>query len=456
VTSYDQQYNQLLRTPEEALELIRPGDGIYVGTAAGSPEALMRALRGYSGFSNNRLYVYLPVHELPTDVDRADLEIISGYLSPLDRPLFQEGQIDLLPNHFSHMPRLISGLEKDHLVTMATVSPMDDQGYFSCGTNCDCTMPIGRRSNTLLLEVNENMPRTFGEHQFHINEVKDKKVALVENNVPIPELPTPEFSEAESRIGQIVAGLIENGDNLQVGFGALPGAVMKQLGAGEASEPPTVAGAEAGAVLGYLGEHTDLGIFSEALPEGIVDLYEKGVITNRSRRFYQGKSVVAFAMGTRRLYDFIHENPHIYMMPIDYTNNVNVVSEIENFVSVNATVEVDFLGQASSEMVGGRYYSSTGGQSELSRGAWISKHGKGILVTNSTAKNGTISKIVPTLPPGSAVSTHKNDTDMIVTEHGVAKMQGRTIRQRTRALISIAHPEFREELEHEAKKMGYL
>jgi acyl-CoA hydrolase len=448
---YHQRYNELLRTPEEAVGLIKPGDGIVAGIAAGSPAALMRALRGYSGFSNNRLYVMLPTHELPTDVDRQDLEIISCFLGPRDRPLFNQGRIDLLPNNFSHLPRLIPRIERD-LVVMTTVSPMDDRGYFSCGTNCDITMPIGRRAKTLLLEVNENMPRTFGENQFHINEVKDKTVALVESDAPIPELPAPDFSEVEDRVGQIVAGLIEDGDNLQVGFGALPGALMTHLGTGEAARLP----AEAGAVLRHLEDHEDLGIFSEAIPEGIIDLYEKGVISNRSRRLYQGKSVGAFALGTRRLYDFIHENPHIYMMPIDYTNSVNVIGQIDNFVSVNATVEVDFLGQCSSEMIGGRYYSSTGGQSDFSRGAWIARHGKGIVVANSTAKNETISKIVPTLPPGAAVSTHKNDTDMVVTEYGVAKLQGRTIRQRTRAIINIAHPKFREELEHEAKKMGYL
>jgi acyl-CoA hydrolase len=326
---------------------------------------------------------------------------------------------------------LLSRITRERVV-MATVSPMDDEGYFSFGVNCDYTAPVVEDAKTVLLEVNENMPRTFGKNRIHISEAKEKKLALVENNADIPELPTPEPSEADKKIADTVAGTIQNGDVLQVGFGSIPGAVLNRL-----------------------TDHEDLGMFSEALHENVVDLYEAGAITNANNPFNEGKSTATFMMGTRKLYDFVHENPDIYMCPVNETNDPGVLARIDNIVSINATVEVDFLGQCASEQIAGKYYSSTGGQSDFSRGARLAKHGKGFVCLHSSARDDTVSTIVPTLGPGTAVSTHKNNTDIVVTEYGVAELRGKTIRERTHALIDIAHPNFRDELKSEAKEMGY-
>jgi acyl-CoA hydrolase len=265
---------------------------------------------------------------------------------------------------------------------MATVSPMDDEGYFSLGVSCDYTAPLMKHAKTILLEVNENMPRTFGKNRIHISEAKEKKVALVENNTAIPVLPTPEPSEADEKIAETVARMIKDGDVVQVGFGSIPGAILN-----------------------HLQIHKDLGMFTEAFPENAMGLYEAGVITNANNPFNEGKTTATFIMGTRELYDFVHENPDICMWPVDETNNPGILAQIDNIVSVNATVEVDFLGQCASEQIAGKYYSSTGGQSDFSRGARLAKHGKGFICLHSSARDETISTIVSTLDPGTAVST---------------------------------------------------
>ncbi len=196
-------------------------------------------------------------------------------------------------------------------------------------------------------------------------------------------------------------------------------------------------------------------MFTEAFPENAVDLYEAGVITNANNPYNEGKSTTTFIMGSRRLYDFVHENSDIYMWPVSETNDPGVLAQIDNIVSINASVTVDFLGQCASEQIAGKYYSSTGGQSDFSRGARLAKHGKGFVCLHSSARDETVSTIVPTLDPGTAVSTHKNNTDIVVTEYGVAELRGKTIRERTHALIGIAHPNFRDELKHKAKELGY-
>lgn len=428
---YNREYRKLLRTAEEAVGLIEQGEDIITGMAAGEPPALLNALAEHPGLLGNRLYINLPTHRPPVEVDKERLEITSTYLSAADRDYFAEERIDLIPNHFSQLPRLLLEITSNRVI-MAVVSPMDSEGYFSLGTNCDYTAPLVEHAKTILLEVNENMPRTFGKNRIHISKAKEKEMALVENHEPIPELLAPAPKEPDEKIAHIVAAMINDGDTLQLGVGSIPGLVIDSL-----------------------KDHEDLGIFTEALPEGIIDLYEAGAISNRNKPFYEGKSTTTFAFGSRRLYDFIHENPDIYMLPVDEANNVCAIGQIDNVISVNASVEVDFLGQCASEMVAGRYYSSTGGQSDFSRGVRLSKHGRGIVIVRSTAKNGTISRIVPTLRPGTAVSTHKNDVDTVVTEYGAATLKGKTIRQRTHALIGIAHPRFRDELKFKAKEMGY-
>lgn len=422
-------YKEKLTAADSAVRLIEPGDDIIVPLSAGEPPALIDALPGHDGLRGNRLFQMLslrPAIEVPPE----RLRLVSLFLGAGDRPGFHSGLLDLLPNHFSDLPRLLAEFTNNRVI-MATVSPMDDEGYFSLGTNCDYTAGLVPSAKRVLLEVNEHMPRTFGLHRIHISQVD----ALIENNVPLPELGDPTITENDIKIGRSIADIIRDGDTLQIGFGAIPNAVMD-----------------------FLNHHKNLGVYTEMLPDKVVDLFEAGVITNQNKpaHLYPGQMTTTFALGSRRLYDFMHENKNLLMLPVDQTNDVRNIAAIDQMVSINATVEVDFLGQCNSETVGGRYYSSSGGQSDFAKGVRMAKAGRGIICLHATAKQGTISKIVPTLPAGAAVTTSKNDVDMIVTEWGVAQLKGKPIRERTRALIGIAHPAFRDELEFAAKKMGYF
>lgn len=420
-------YQEKRRTPEEAVRLIDPGDDIIVPLSAGEPPALLDALPTHTGLLGNRLYQMLSLRPA-IRIEPERVRLVSLFLGAGDRPGFHEGRLDLLPNHFSDLPALLHQLTANRVI-MATVSPMDSEGWFSLGTNSDYTTTLLDGAKTILLEVNEHMPRTFGTNRIHISQA----TALIENNVPLPELPEPTITDKDTQISKTIAGLIENGDTLQIGFGAIPNAVME-----------------------CLKDHRDLGIFTEMLPGKVVDLYESGVITNARKTVHPGTITTTFALGDKRLYQFMHENDHLLMLPVNESNDPRIIAQVDNIVSINATVEVDFLGQCNSETVAGKYYSSTGGQSDFAKGVRLAKNGRGIICLHSTAKQDTISKIVPALPPGAVVTTSKNDVDRIVTEYGIAELKGKTIRERTRALIDIAHPKFREELEFQAKKMGYL
>ena len=427
--SYRSAYTEKKLTPEEAVSLIKPGEDLIVPLSAGEPPALLEALPSHEGLRGNRLFQMLSLRPA-LEIAPERLRIVSMFLGAGDRPGFQSGIVDLLPNHFSDLPQLLRQVtESDRRVVMATVSPMDEQGYFSLGTNCDYTADLASESRAVLLEVNEYMPRTFGKNQIHISQV----TALIENNVPLPALPEPAVSENDVQIGRLIADLIGDGDTLQIGFGAIPNAVMD-----------------------FLQDHRDLTIFTEMLPDKVVDLYRAGVISGRHNALAPGKMTTTFALGSSKLYEFMHENRDLAMMPVDETNDLRIIAAHDSIVSINATVEVDFLGQCNSETIGGRYYSSTGGQSDFAKGVRMAKNGRGIICLHSTAKRGAISKIVPVLPPGATVTTSKNDVDMIVTEFGCAQLKGKTIRERTLALIGIAHPAFRDELLFEARKMGYL
>ncbi|MFX3623644.1 MAG: acetyl-CoA hydrolase/transferase family protein [Ectobacillus sp.] len=421
------QYDQKLMTCEQAVSLIEAGDDIITPILLGEPPGLMAALPSHEGLSGNRLFqMFTPRPVIQVKPER--LKIISMFMGSGERKAFQAGQIDLLPNHFSDVPALLQEFTNNRVI-MATVSPMDDRGYFSLGTNCDYVSVLIKTAKAVLLEVNNHMPRTYGKNQIHISEV----TAIAENHQPLPEAEEPIVTEKDEKIGKYIAELIHSGDTLQIGFGAIPNVVM-----------------------GYLKNHRDLSIFTEMIPDKIVELYESGAVTNMSRTEYKGKMTATFAYGTKRLYDFMHENEDIFMMPVNETNHICNVAKLDKLVTINATVEVDFLGQCNSEKVGSLYWSSTGGQAEFGIGARLAAHGRGIICLHSTAKDDQISKIVPALAPGTPVTTSKNDVDYIVTEYGVAQLRGKAIRERTKELIRIAHPKFQEELTFQAKKMGYM
>ena len=416
-----------LSSANDAVSLIRENEDIVVPLGNGSPKALYKALETYDGLKNCRLYQLLSFNEV-IDVSPDKLKIISMFLSGAERKAYNEGKIDLLPNHFSDVPKLLKEVTNKPTI-MATVAPMDDEGYFSFGTNSDYSVPLLPYAGKIILEVNEHMPRTIGSNKVHINDV----TAIIEHHEPLVETPNIPYNETDEKVGQFIAELINNGDVLQIGIGGMPNAIMN-----------------------YLADYRNLTIYTEMLPDGIIDLFEKGALTNEKNLLAKGKMTATFAYGSKKLYDFIHENDDVRLFPVNETNDSRTISKLENLVTINSTVEVDFLGQCNSETIGTYYYSSTGGQGDFSIGSRLSTNGKGIICLHSTTKNDTISKITPTLKPGSVVTTSKNDVDYVVTEFGVAKLRGKTIRERTKELIQIAHPKFREELTFEAKKMGYL
>jgi len=305
---------------------------------------------------------------------------------------------------------------------------MDRHGYFSLGTNCDYVAPfIGQVP--FFLEANPRMPRTFGRNQIHVSQV----AGWIEVERPLVEVVPPAPSAIDELIAAQVVDRIFDGSTIQAGIGSIPNALLAGLAG-----------------------HRDLGVHTEMLSDGMIDLIEKGVVTGTRKRVAPGKVVTTFALGTNRLYEFLRENPAIELLPVDYVNDPRVIAQEDRFVSINATTEVDLLGQCASETVAGRYWSSSGGQADFARGAMYSPHGRAFVVLPSTAARGTLSRIRATLSPGSVVTTLKNTVDHVVTEHGVADMRGRSIAQRARSLIAIADPRFRDDLEREARELGYI
>ncbi len=412
-------------TALKAISVIGPNEDIIVPLAVGEPATLLSALPMHQGLEGNRLFQMLSLHPV-ISIAPEKLKIISMFLNKDERRAFYDKEIDLLPNHFSDLPAILKEIS-DQLVIMATVSPMNEDGYFSLGTNCDYISPLLPYAKKIILEVNNYMPFTLGENKIHVSKVD----ALFEHDQPLPETPAIPLREEDEIIGKKVAEMISNGDVLQIGFGSIPNAIMN-----------------------FLTNHRDLTIFTEMIPDKVVDLVEAGAVTNSKNPLHPGSMTATFAFGSNRLYDFIHNNDQVHMYPVDQTNNSCLISNIDQLVTINATIEIDFLGQCNSESIGGRFYSSTGGQGDFGIGARMSANGKGIICLHSTAKGGTISKIVPSLAKGSVISTSKNDVDYVVTEFGVAKLRGKSVRERAEALISIAHPKFRNELREKAKEMG--
>jgi acyl-CoA hydrolase len=355
------------------------------------------------------------------------LRHVSYFLSDVTRPCFHAGTVDLVPNHFSEVYEIMLRRSRDPVV-VAAVSPPDRHGTFSLGVCADYVASfIGRVP--FVVEVNPNMPRTFGRNQIHVSQVS----GWIEGDAPLIEVPPAEPDELDHAIAALVAERIPDGVTIQTGIGAIPNAILASLRG-----------------------HRDLGIHTELLSDGLIDLVEMGVVNGIRKRNNRTKMIGTFALGTKRLYDFLDDNDMIELWPVRYVNDPRRLAGEPNFVSINATLSVDFLGQCASETIGGRYYSGSGGQVDFARGAMYSEGGQGFVVLRSTARDGTVSRIVPTLAPGDVVTTMKNTVDKVVTEFGVAELRGRSIRERAKALIAIAHPAFRDELTAAARKMAYL
>jgi acyl-CoA hydrolase len=417
---------------EAVLDHVEDGADVIVPLANGEPVSVVDALE--AGASEGR-FRGVRVHQMHALHDRPYLHgsmrdrllHVSYFLSPITRPAYYKRGCELVPNNFSEVPRLLRETTRCSLVVAAT-APMDRHGYFSLGTNCDYAAPfIGRAP--FFLEVNEQMPRTFGRNQVHASQV----VGWTAVDRPLVEVPPAEPGDVDRAIAAHVAERVPDGATIQAGIGAIPNALLE-----------------------HLRDHRDLGIHTELLSDGLIDLIDRGVVTGTRKRLRTGKIVATFALGTRTLYDFLDQNPAVEMLPVDYVNDPRIIGQETRFVSINATTEVDLVGQCASETIAGRYWSSSGGQADFARGALFSAEGRGFVVLPSTAAGGEVSRIRVSLTPGSMVTTLKNTVDQVVTEYGVAEMRGRSISERAQALIAVAHPRFRDELTAQARAVGYL
>jgi acyl-CoA hydrolase len=415
--------------PEAVLSHIAAEGDVIVGLGNGEPKTVVDAIEaGAEGLRAVRLHQMLPLRNRPyIDGEVESLRHVSWFLSPHDKEAFHRGDCDLVPNNFSEVPALLRRTARDPLV-VAAVSPPDEHGYFSLGCHAEYVAPmIGEMP--FFVEVNAQMPRTFGENQVHVSQV----AGWCEADYPLIELPPKPSREADQRIAELVAERIPDGATIQAGIGAVPDRVLS-----------------------LLADHRNLGVHTELLSEGFVDLVEQGAVTGTNKRTHRNKIVTTSALGTKRLYEFVADNPGVEFWPVDETNEPRKVAAEPHFTAINATIEVDFLGQCASESLGSAYWSSSGGQPDFARGAVLSEGGQAFIVLHSTTGDGETSRIVPRLHPGAAVTTFKNIVDRVVTEHGVAELRGSTIAERTRRLIGIADPKFRDELTAEARACGYL
>ena len=430
MSNWQQIYDTKLVSANEAAATIKSGDHIWLPVGAGEPDVFLKAL------IDRRLSLKdVVIHQiLPAKPGYFDKETSSHirhdslFVSGASREAVHQGWADFTPSHFHEIPRLIREYWSADVVSVV-VSPMDEHGYFSLGLGVDYTWEALHKANNVIVEVNQDAPRCYGNCQVHISQVNH----IVECPNPIPELVSAPLTNLDLTIGGYVAEMIDNGSTLQIGFGGVPNAVCDAL-----------------------KEKKDLGIHTEMVTEGILELAECGAVNNSKKTWNRGKLIGTFAWGSKRLYEFMHNNPMIEMHPVDYTNDPYNIGRHDNMISINSTIEVDLFGQCCSESMGPKQWSGTGGQVDFFRGANMSKGGKGFVTMPSTAKGGTISRIVPMLKHGAVVTSSKNDVDHVVTEYGVAKLRGKCLRERALALISIAHPDFRGELREYAQKMNII
>lgn len=424
-------YDSKLTFAEKAVESIKSGNRVVIAHACGEAKALSAAMVARAPKLENVEVVHMVAMgkaEYCKPEMAKHFRHNSLFVGSTSRTAVNEGRADYTPCFFSEIPRLFKNGYLPVDVAMIHVSPPDAHGYCSLGISVDYTKPAAECAKTVIAQVNKNMPRTLGDSFMYISQFD----YIVEFDEPLIELSRPSITEVEENIGRYVAELIEDGSTLQLGIGAIPDAV-----------------------LGYLKEKRDLGIHTEMFSDGVVELYEAGVITNRAKTLHKGKMVATFFMGTKKLYDFVNDNPAVAMYPVDYVNDPFVICQNSRMVSINSALQVDLTGQVCADTLGSKQYSGVGGQVDYVRGASRSEGGKSIIALPATASNGNYSRITAVLDSGAAVTTSRNDVDYVVTEYGIASLRGKTLRQRAKELISIAHPTFRKQLESVVKERNW-
>ncbi|MDG1265879.1 MAG: acetyl-CoA hydrolase/transferase C-terminal domain-containing protein [Ilumatobacter sp.] len=417
--------------------LLKSDTRIIVPLANGEPTAVLDAIEDAveaDMVSDSNRFMALRVHQMHAIHDRRylhgdfsrRLHHISYFLSHVTRPHFRRGAISLMPAHFSEVYAMMQHRARDPIV-IAAASPPDQHGYFSLGVSADYVSSFIGRAR-FFLEVTDRMPRTFGRNQIHVSQL----AGWCRTDRPLVEVKPVVAEDIDHQIAGLVAERIPNGATIQTGIGAIPNAIMASL-----------------------SDHRDLGVHTELLSDGMIDLVESGVVNGVRKRLNRTKTVGTFALGTRRLHDFLHENTAVELHAVRYVNDPRIIAQESDFVSINATLSVDFLGQCASETINGQYYSSSGGQNDFARGAMYSTGGQGFVVLHSTTGSGA-SRIVAQLAAGDVVTTPKNTVDKVVTEYGVAELRYATVQERTRRLIAVAHPDHRAELTAQAEAMHYV
>lgn len=432
ISNWQDMYKQKLIGVQDAAKLITSGTRIFSAGWAGDPDAVISAIADRSNelenvefCSNNSLKLAFNEPENTGHIKNNQWFVGRGA-----RQDIQMGQGTYTVHHFSKMERDMKGLPIDYGIIM--VSPPDKYGFMSFGVMVAYSRFLVENSKTVILQVNENMPYVYGDSLVHISQVD----YVCEANTPLQTIPAVPVNEKSKAIAEYIEPFIEDGATLQLGIGAIPNSVGK-----------------------LLANKRDLGIHSEMITEGMKELIEIGAVNNSKKTTHKYKSVGTFAGGScQEFYDWLDHNPFVEFYPAAYVNDPHVIAKQHKQISINATLSIDLSGQASSESIGPKQYSGVGGQVDFILGAGMSQGGQSFLVLNSTVntKNGMISTIVPYFPQGTFVSTSRNDIDMVVTEYGVAKLRGKSIKERAIALINIAHPDFRKELKAEAKKLNFI
>jgi acetyl-CoA hydrolase len=425
-------YRRKVTDPETAMACLQSGQRVYLGGGAGVPRTLIPGLMARASLLRQvEITHILTFAEAPyVCAEYADsFRHNALFIGPSVRHAVNEGRADFTPVFLSEIPDLFRNGTLPLDVALVSLSPPDEHGFCSFGVEVGTTKPAAEAARLIVAEVNRKMPRTLGDSFIHVSRLH----CIVEADYPVHEAPQGGSSPLHLRVGEHIAGLIPDGATLQMGIGSIPDAVLKNL-----------------------GNHKELGVHTELFSDGIIDMFEAGVITCARKTFHPGKIVAGFLFGSQRLYDFVDNNPLIELHPTDYVNDPFNIARNEKMVAINSALQIDLTGQVCADSIGTRLYSGVGGQVDFIRGAARSKGGLPLIAFLSTTKNDTISRIVPTLTPGAGVVTTRNDVHYVVTEYGVAALHGKTIRQRAQALINIAHPQFREELSRSAREMGYL
>lgn len=424
-------YQNRITTAQEAVTHIKSGDRVVAGHATGSPETLLAAMTANSHSYKNVEIVHM-VSMGESEYCRPEYQNAfrhhSLFAGDATRRVIAEGIADFTPCFFKDIPELFKNGYLPVDVALITVSPPDKSGNVSLGVSVDYTLQAALSAKTVIAEVTPHMPSIPAISFLHVSQVD----AFVETNRPIIEMHSPVIGDIEKAVGANVAELIRDGDCLQLGIGAIPDAILT-----------------------CLDTKKDLGIHSEMISDGVMHLVEKGVINCRKKNYHPYKIIITFAMGTSEFYNWLNNNTFVEMHPVDYTNSPFIIGKNDNMVSINSAISIDLLGQVAADTLGTKQFSGVGGQVDFVRGARFSNGGRSIIAIPSTAAKGKISRIVPALERGQAVTTSRNDVDYIVTEYGVAALRGKTVKQRAQALIKIAHPDFREQLSREFDELFF-